>query len=458
MSCFSPYVLVSRLMGGVHRFRRDEGGNFAVMTGLMILPLIGMGGLALDYWKASTAKSALENAADAAALAAINRASAVMQLATKDSAAAIAAGIEAGRSQFRANANKILDTSVTEPVVTVTYNALTFSSSVSWNGVTKANFAGLVGAGDFSLSGASQSSVTMPGYVTIHILIDSSASMGIAASQPDQVRLYNEVGCALSCHIDLPPGHSEYKRSGGISTYDYARARGIDTRIDVVRNGVRQIVERAKAIRSKPDQYAIGVYLFSGDPVELIAPTTNLDAVLTATDRILMARDGGSTDVQTAMTYVTDKLRVARRGDGTSIEKPKNFVLFLTDGMSSRAAYNVATRTWYHDQEMTPFQPTFRWDTSGLNPAHCDGPKSLSHVTLMPLNIEYIIPAANIRGDHVEGRFDFIESQILPLQDERFRQCATGGKFYKSRTSEEIISALQAMFEETIPKAPRLVR
>lgn len=48
----------------------DKSGNFALMTALLALPLIGVGGIAVDYTRALTQKNQIQEAADAAVLAA----------------------------------------------------------------------------------------------------------------------------------------------------------------------------------------------------------------------------------------------------------------------------------------------------------------------------------------------------------------------------------------------------
>jgi Flp pilus assembly protein TadG len=446
------------LRAQARRFKSDARGNFAALTGLLLVPLVGMGGLALDHWKASSARADLENAADAAALAAINRAAAVLQMATKDAAAARSAGVEAAVSQFKANAGKVPDTGVAEPSINVTVTGLAISAQVTWKAVTKSNFSALVGGGDLELSGNSQSSLTLPGYVKIYFLVDNSASMGIAASEDGQVRLYDKIHCAIACHLD-PGAYAKqvyYSVPGYVTSYSYAREQGIDTRIDVVRTGLSQILDKAKQIRTKPDQFSIGLYTFSADPVELIAPTTNLDAVKTAVGGLALTRTGGSTDVGTTMNYIANKIRSGSRGDGSSVEKPQVYVLFVTDGVSANTTFDPTTGNWPRDDDIKPFAPTFWNDISGLDPFLCSPVKNVSGVTLLPLNIEYIVPKPNIRGDHVAGRFPFIETNILPLQDQRFKQCGSDGVYFKSRTPEEILASLNSMFEHTIPRPPRL--
>jgi Flp pilus assembly protein TadG len=57
-----------------HRFRDDRRGNVAMIAALSMLGLVGTAGLGIDYFNALAAKSRLDLASDAAAIAAINAA------------------------------------------------------------------------------------------------------------------------------------------------------------------------------------------------------------------------------------------------------------------------------------------------------------------------------------------------------------------------------------------------
>jgi Flp pilus assembly protein TadG len=57
-------------MGGFKDFLKSTGGNVALMFGLAAVPMIGAGGIALDYMQASKAQNVLQQAVDDATLAA----------------------------------------------------------------------------------------------------------------------------------------------------------------------------------------------------------------------------------------------------------------------------------------------------------------------------------------------------------------------------------------------------
>ena len=54
-------------------FWRDKGGNFAILTALLAVPLFGAAGLALDFSQALAVKEDLQQTADATALGAVSK-------------------------------------------------------------------------------------------------------------------------------------------------------------------------------------------------------------------------------------------------------------------------------------------------------------------------------------------------------------------------------------------------
>jgi len=57
-----------RLLGEIGRFRKDRSGNIAVIFGIAVLPILSFVGAAVDYSRASRARSAMQAALDSASL------------------------------------------------------------------------------------------------------------------------------------------------------------------------------------------------------------------------------------------------------------------------------------------------------------------------------------------------------------------------------------------------------
>ena len=64
-------------------FWREKSGNFGILTALLMVPLCGAAGVALDITRGMSVKADLQQAADSAALAAVADMSASVQAAKK---------------------------------------------------------------------------------------------------------------------------------------------------------------------------------------------------------------------------------------------------------------------------------------------------------------------------------------------------------------------------------------
>lgn len=60
--------IFDRVRSSITRFRRNEGGNVAVLFGIAILPILGFVGGAIDYSRVNNARTAMQAALDTAAL------------------------------------------------------------------------------------------------------------------------------------------------------------------------------------------------------------------------------------------------------------------------------------------------------------------------------------------------------------------------------------------------------
>jgi Flp pilus assembly protein TadG len=120
-----------------HRFRADRRGTVAIIVGLSIIGLVGTAGLGIDFYNALAAKSRLDLATDAAAIAAINAAQTYITTysATQTDPALTNAAIAAGQAQalkvFKSNAGSTASISST-PVVTMARTGQTINATVTY--------------------------------------------------------------------------------------------------------------------------------------------------------------------------------------------------------------------------------------------------------------------------------------------------------------------------------------
>jgi hypothetical protein len=489
----SRAFFLSRLQMNVRLFVGDVRGNFAIMTGLLLVPLAGISGLALDHWAVSTAKSEIENAADAAALAIINRATAVMR-ASGNERKSSQEGRNAGNDQFDANVGKIPDTKIIKRTTTLSINGLTLESKIVWSAKANTRFSSLFNWKRQDLQGVSSAAVTLPSYIQIHILVDNSGSMGIGATEADQKRMFDRTSCAIACHLNNENG------------YKIAVANGIQTRIDVVREALISVAAKTTQSVSVKNQIKLGVYTFSNSLVPLVQMTSPESTDMKLFEQVMknkltLTSEGGGTDYHGVLTkFISDRFIIQKSGDGTSEAKPIIYTLFITDGVD-HPVENKGSGMRYVDSDMiinnTPVlvsphsnpwflenenvykshfthpsfpgekQTTHAW-LQGLDPNLCIDIKGRSR--LLTLEIEYLIPQRKYwkfgSSQHNDLRFGWVqdnlqvkESNNRTLSNNRFRKCAsTPEDAYTASTADEITRSINNMFASIAPKPPRLLK
>jgi Flp pilus assembly protein TadG len=480
MFSFSKHPGLKRCQARVRVFAGDTHGNFAIITGLLLLPLVGFSSLAIDHWSVASAKSEIENAADAAALGAINRAAAVMR-ATGDRRAAIREGQDAGQDQFKGNVGKIANTTTQTPKIIVEINGLEVSSKVEWSSNVKTTFGSLFNWRQQQLASYSASSLTMQAYVQIHVLVDNSSSMGIGATQEEQRKLFDLNKCAIACHLH------------GDESYTKARKANIKTRIDVVREVLIKVGQRSATSSTLPNQIKMGVYAFSNVLVPIVKVTdpesTDMPLFRKKLERDLsLAAVGGGTDYHGNLKEFASLL--PKGGDGSSEQKPLIYAMFITDGID-HPQESPKLHAWKADDDavsrdgrpilVSPHpnvlnlashiydegRQRMQIDAGWVQPLDDNLCRQIKQkANLSTLEIEYIIPLREYRnksGGGLDFRFGFIANQILKkegdytLSHNRFRKCAsTPSDAHIATTDEQINSAINAMFDKVTPRPPRL--
>ena len=200
------------LSGLMNRFRKDRRGNVAVIFGIACVPLITAIGLAVDYSEATRIKAKMQSAADAAAVAAISQ----------NSAGWLAATTMSGNGRVtvaETNAVNIFNGNVTAAAslynglvvnATVTKTGPTLTSTVTFSANVPVTFLKVIGKTQFSMSGSSSASSSLPLYLDFYVMLDVSGSMGLPSTNAEQTRLAAvnpddfsayPTGCTFACHF-----------------------------------------------------------------------------------------------------------------------------------------------------------------------------------------------------------------------------------------------------------------
>lgn len=484
MSDYSVHLNFQRFLTTARGFAGDTRGNFATMTAILLLPMFGFSALAIDHWSVASAKSEIENAADAAALGAISRAAAVLK-ATGDKATAIKEGQFAGEDQFLGNIGKIPNTTTGKPTITVAIKGLEITSSIKWNGVVKTHLGSLFKWSSQDLSGIAASSLTMQAYVQIHLLVDNSGSMGIGATSADQKKLFDETSCAIACHL---PNRDGYLK---------AQKNKIKTRIDIVREALSEASENLSINATTPNILKIAFSSFSNDVVEIInirseaarsekAFKEAIGTKIGARGGLELTREGGGTDFHGALTTLTQKLGNSN-GTGSSESDPLIYVVFITDGVEHSQQFTGSS--WAVDKDLMGVyvnpvpdinkqtgQTTYRYGgqtqrdagwVQTIDPKLCKGIKD-KQIPLLTLEIEYLIPEEKywLHDGKRDIRFGWIQDNLqvrnrntkLTFANEKFNACATPGNAFQASTAGDIQASIKKIFEQIAPKPPRLLK
>ncbi len=365
----------------VQRCLRDRDAGVALMFAVTVIPIIGIIGIAVDLGYATQAKTQLNAASDAAALAAAKGAADAFSAGDADY---INTGKKTGTEWFKSQASSVLGPAVPTPSVTVTQSGAVFSAQVTYQSTVAPFLAPLFGITTVAVGGSSSATITTTAYVSVTFLLDNSSSMLVAATQDGVKKLgaltlpyflshvikpadLGNKPCAFACHWDK--NNNDY--------YGLAKTNGIQLRFDVLQDAVASAIKQMKDQRKIVDQFAVSIYTFSSaltnnlptndSPVnsallQVYPSSIDLESGAAAAKNIKtpVVEDMANTDFPSAMSDLAKKS--TRAGDGSSTERRKKALIIVTDGLV--------------DIEPKRHVP----DTKGpLNPDDCAAMKSLGY-------------------------------------------------------------------------------
>ncbi len=193
------------MMALFRRFRSDRAGVTAVIFAAALPPMMLLVALAIDFGGAVAAKTKLDLAADAAAMAAATTASQMYIAAPGSTLAQIqAAAVSAGQKRFAAEFGSVGNlTMAVQPAIVITQTGETFSAALSFPETAyplyTPYFATLAGVAAIPLTVVSGMSVTLTApYLNVEILLDNSGSMEIAATPADIEKMQAITACSLT--------------------------------------------------------------------------------------------------------------------------------------------------------------------------------------------------------------------------------------------------------------------
>lgn len=476
-------------------FRRSTSGNIAILTALLLAPVMGIAGLAVDYSISSLQHSRLTALADSTVLLGARRGKALIEEggSTTSRLNELQTQLE---NHFRREAAL---TKEVNPKVKLVQNGLALSVKLDWEFEVPSVFGRLFGQEAYLISGGSASEISAKPFVHLIVLLDVSQSMGIGATSGDQVRLFNLEGCMFACH--LPPAVSSSRNNKSITTYQAARAQNppINTRVDVARQGLLGIIDLAeKDAGGSIGRVKVGVYTFS-NRLTAVAPidqpiASDFNALRKRVAGVMLGTEGGGTNMMGALNQLQGLIRDG--GDGVSRDRPRVFVLVLSDGVAnstlvhkrSDGSFGFSAEQPFHSR--TPSQldsiqlPRSEDDPVSENASHvtvrgvtqidagrigamderaCTALKNRG-VTMMVVATEYVIPTPPYRaktagkpGDDLRFEWFSTGGRLGDITN-RMRACASEDYFVSVKDGAAIQSALTEMGALALTSHLRLTR
>ncbi|OJY70729.1 MAG: hypothetical protein BGP09_08115 [Rhizobium sp. 60-20] len=417
----------------------DRSGNFAITTALVAVPLIAVGGLALDVTDAMLVRTELQNAADAAAVGAIADSSpAVAAAMAMTSDGTVNIGQSDANKLFFGQASSDLQNIPVNVNAAVTRTGNVVFSTVNFTANVPTTLSQVIGKTSIPVSGSASAQYQTASFMDFYMLLDNTPSMGIGATLTDIQTMVAKTpdSCAFACHnLDTTNNY-----------YNLAKSLGVQTRIDVVRQATQSLTDTAATNRTTPDQYRMAVYTF-GTQAENIGLTsvstlssdmTQVKNTTSAVDLMTVPNQGYNNDQDTSFDTMLTQLApiIGTGGGGTTTTDRQKILFIVTDGVGDSYKPNSCT------------EPT----TGG----RCQEP--LATAFCQPLknqNIKIAILYTTYFPLPTNGWYN---QWIAPFQSQigtDLQNCASPGLYFEVSPTQGISDAMNALFLKVI-RTPRI--
>lgn len=428
------------------QYLSQKSGNVALMVGLAAVPLVAVAGLAIDFAVVSYAKTNADAAADSAILSALSAAE-TAYLENNDQWES--QGISTGQAVFAQNLKIEGFVSTRPAAISIKRNGGTFEAKLKYDFNYPTMLMHLVNADNVRLINEVSAAVGGKTFVSVHLVIDNSSSMGIAATPADQQKMLADAGmykCAFACHFNESGRDAAGNvKNGKSSSVERARQIGAKIRIDIVKESVASFLQEVKAQFGSGKQVEVSLHTFGNTFETLQKPTTDLDKAIERSDEIELTNSFklGGTNLRNSLEKLASDL--PKGGDGSTAGKRMSYVVVLTDGVEDNTllvedALNPG-RGLYQLEQLPTFEanPDRSWRFNGGNitlqapPATACNPLKAEGHTVMVAQIAYLRP--EISDDdknrpYVKARFDEVEYNIMPRLADVFGKCASRPEYH----------------------------
>jgi Flp pilus assembly protein TadG len=438
------------MINQISLFFANKSGNFGLTMALLLVPLLGGVGFALDYSYSYGIQAKLMTAADAAALGAISERSpgyAAALAMQGDGEVAIAE--EDGEKLFLAQGNIANVDFPIDVSVKVTKKGSNLTATTVFSATVPTTFMQIFGRRSVTIAGQSTAvfeAESSNSYADYYMLLDNTPSMGIGATRSDINALIAATtnasdgagrNCAFACHMVWSNSGVENTDS----TYLIARKAGVTLRIDVLSQAVQSVLVNASAIQGSKNLFRFAAYNFGNMALEpgyqigkLIGLTDDLASVKKAAAGLsLMTTDHHNynedalTSFDTALTKIGSEIKT-NGGTGTSSGDRQQIVFFVTDGVGDSLKPSGCTGLY----------------TGNLN--RCFEPIDLKYCDLLKkrnIKIAILYTTYTPIDDHLYNTYiSTFATQIGP----RLQECASPDLYFEAGPADDMSAVMKQLF------------
>ncbi len=439
---------------------RDQRGNVLLLACFSLIPLTTAIGMVVDYSSAARLQTKLTAVADAAALAAIT---------TPMMKQPMLAACGAARRMFVNGSGglrgltiapdtasgltiSIAETYLGQAGVTATCPTVDLSGvpiglvptgrtvTVTYRGQSANSFSGLLGKSTLAIGGTSTATASLAPFIDIHLALDTSQSMGLAATDAGAADLFRETlrrnkrGCQFGCHERDPREPFSMER--------IARDAGIKLRVDVEREAALDMIDTARSLQGAAQNYQFALYRIGVKTSTIQRLTTDLAVARAAVSTLELGENDGSVGFgDTNLPDLTSSVlaSIPARGDGSSRLAARSFLFIVSDGVTDLCG-------WYHC-------------TAPIDPATCQVYKDqkitvgVVYTTYLPVKQN----PADPNDKRLEGNYINLVQRHAPNIGPALKACASDGWFFEASDETGIHAAITRLFDQAT-KSPTITR
>jgi len=444
---------------GASRLWRENRGAMAIITALMMIPVLFAMGMAFDLTLAQSRKDKIQGYSDAAALGGVTPAmmsqsdanSVTQSTALFEGQLAMLPGVTYSDSNFTITAtDNDSGVQVNRTVV------------VTWKANSQNVFGTLLGMSTFPISGTSTAASSTAPNINFYLLLDSSPSMEIAATTAGiNTMIANEPGannsgsanyggCGFGCH-ESNPSADNLMNPGGASQDNYALARSLNVtlRLDLVNSATQNLMQNAyNTEQADGATYQAAIYTIDYNFNTLQALTGCLYTTQTCAnpaytsagnlaplevyDNNCLTSSNCNSDedsyLDMGLSSIDNAMPNPGNGTNNAGDTPQEVLMIVSDG--------VVDELYNGNRTIAPINTLASWCSTikarGIRIAFL-------YTTYQPLPTN-----------------SFYENNVASFQPNiatDAQNCASPGLFYQVSTDGDINAALQTLFQEAVATA-----